>query len=112
MQNATTDPLVKDAEGMIQEYDYSGVILYKYHSNPSAIISRVKCSVGTSIAGGGGRHLIGGREPGPGFVGSPVVVLGVGHLHVLVEAQDPSLHQLGHSGPDAQLPQGRPSHTG
>lgn len=55
--------------------------------------------------GGGGieGHLVGGREFGPGLVRPAVVVLSLGALYVLVEAQDLSGLQLSHGGPLGQL---------
>lgn len=48
-------------------------------------------------------HLVGRRELGPGFVGSAVVVVSVGGLDVLVEAQDFPGLKFSHSGPLGQL---------
>lgn len=47
--------------------------------------------------------LVGRRELGPGFVGSAVVVVSVGGLDVLVEAQDFPGLKFSHSGPLGQL---------
>lgn len=49
------------------------------------------------------RHLVGGSESGPGFVRPPVVVFGVRYLHVLVETENPALHELCHRRPHTQL---------
>lgn len=49
-------------------------------------------------------HLVGGGQSRPGFVGTPVVVLSFGHLHVIAEAdQDLSFPQLVHRRPLVEL---------
>lgn len=48
-------------------------------------------------------YFISRGQSGPGLVGAAVVVLGVCHLHVLVEAQDPPSDQFRHRGPHAKL---------
>ena len=47
--------------------------------------------------------LVAGREPCPGLVGAPVIVLHLGDLNVVVESYDPLVPQLLDGGPVAQL---------
>ena len=55
-------------------------------------------------------HFVGSGEAGPGLVGPAVIVLSVGHLHVVAEAdKDLPFPKLLHCGPLAEL-QGRERH--
>lgn len=56
---------------------------------------------------GGGAHLVSRREPRPGLVRTPVVVVGTGALDVLMEAQDLPGLQLCYCGPVDELEGGR-----
>lgn len=57
-------------------------------------------------------YFVGSSEAGPRLVGPSVIVLSVGHLHVVAEAdEDLSFSELFHCGPLAELQGGRGMNT-
>lgn len=59
--------------------------------------------IDSAVGGKLSEHLVSRSQLGPGLVSSPIVILGVGHFHVLVEPQDFSGLQLCDRRPLTQL---------